>query len=180
MENNITIYKITNTESGKIYIGQTKNLNERWRVHKYWAKVGRGNAPLHKAIKSYGNEKFVVTVLLAGLSRDEANTREVELISHYKSNSRETGYNVTIGGEGHRGVFGVSHPMYGIRRADLSERNKQQKGKKLSEEHKRKISPVGRKQSDETKKKMSESRKKAWESGVYANTNWMKYTETAD
>ena len=98
---NVIIYKITNIVSGKIYIGQTKNLKERWRVHCYWAKVGRGGAPIHKAIRSYGKDSFKVEVLVDKISREYANIKEVELIALYKANHRDFGYNVTIGGKGH-------------------------------------------------------------------------------
>lgn len=157
----IVIYKIVNNTNGKIYIGQTKNLKERIRIHKYWAKIKRGNASIHKAINFYGFDNFSVEILLDGLTREDANIKEVELIDQYKTNQRDFGYNITIGGKGHRGVFGENHPMFGVKRPDLVERNKKGKGRKLSQEIKDKISPLGRKASKETKKKMSESRRKA-------------------
>ena len=31
----IGIYKITNTKNEKVYIGQSTNIEERWKQHKY-------------------------------------------------------------------------------------------------------------------------------------------------
>ena len=37
----IGIYKIINTENGKIYIGQSINISHRWNCHKYDLKNKR-------------------------------------------------------------------------------------------------------------------------------------------
>ncbi len=163
----ICIYKIANNVNDKIYIGQTNNINQRWQKHKYCAKVGMGNAPFHKAIKLYGVNNFSIEVLIDGLTREEANKKEVELISLYGANKKHLGYNVCSGGLGHNGVFGKDHPMYGKKRPHLTKLNKSRSGIKLSESHKAKINPLGRIVSAETKQKMSNKRKGAWVNGKY-------------
>jgi len=54
-------------------------------------------------------------------------------------------------------MIGELNPMFGKKRPDLAERNRQSKGEKHSEETKKKISESGkgRKHTEETKKKMS-------------------------
>lgn len=177
----VSIYKITNKVTNKIYIGQSKDVTLRWKRH-CWESNNpkRCKSYLHKSIKKHGSDNFCVEVIHDSLTRDEANLKEIELISYYKSNQDEYGYNITTGGLGHKGVFGDKHPMFGVKRPDLVERNKAGIGRTLSVEHKAKINPTGRKVSLETKSKMSLSRKKAWATGLYEGTNWMRYTETAD
>ena len=58
----IGIYKIT-SPSGKIYVGQSRDIKERWKTHKW--KAGReqsGRYPLYWSMQKYGidNHKFEV------------------------------------------------------------------------------------------------------------------------
>lgn len=62
----VQIYKITHTETGKLYIGQTGQTNgviRRWRDHQKKARNGSG-APLHVAIRLYGVSAFQLTNLM--------------------------------------------------------------------------------------------------------------------
>ena len=56
------IYKITNKENGKIYIGKTVNtIQERWHEHISEAFNGNiSNSLIHKAIVKYGIDAFLV------------------------------------------------------------------------------------------------------------------------
>lgn len=89
-----SVYKHT-SPSGKVYIGVTSQKPElRWRN-------GRGysdNEYFTRAIKKYGWDNFKHEVLIDGLTKEEAEVKEVELISFYKSNNRTFGYNIENGG----------------------------------------------------------------------------------
>lgn len=50
----IGIYKITNKINGKCYIGQSKNIEERWRHH----RTSKLKYPLYLAFQKYGLENF--------------------------------------------------------------------------------------------------------------------------
>lgn len=58
------IYQIKNKETGKIYIGSTKDIRKRWSQHK--SKLRRGchsNSYLQNAWNKYGEDAFEFSVL---------------------------------------------------------------------------------------------------------------------
>jgi group I intron endonuclease len=60
--NTCSIYKITNNINNKIYIGQTwKLIADRFKEHKY---PNSGCLKLRRAIKKYGKEQFIITLIL--------------------------------------------------------------------------------------------------------------------
>lgn len=88
------IYKATNIENGKCYIGQTtKTLEHRKREHLDSAKnpIFR----FHRAIKMYGADKFIWEVIDTANTVDELNEKEGYWIEHY--DSYNNGYNDTKG-----------------------------------------------------------------------------------
>jgi group I intron endonuclease len=93
-----TIYKITNIKTGKVHIGKTtRSLNDRLQGHINSANKG-DNFKLSRAIRKYGKENFIIEPIDFADTRKELNEKEVYYISEY--DSLETGYNMTIGGEG--------------------------------------------------------------------------------
>ena len=52
----VGIYKITNKTNGKIYIGQSINIEERWKQHK--KDFHRIDCSLYRAFRKYGVENF--------------------------------------------------------------------------------------------------------------------------
>jgi len=100
----ICLYKITNTQNNKCYIGYTsKSLNERWDQHKTGALRIRDNRKFYNAIRKYGLEAWNTEVLLEVTTITEAKNKEIELISLY--DSYNTGYNATKGGDGNNGII---------------------------------------------------------------------------
>ena len=57
----IGIYKITNKLNGKVYIGQSINIKQRWKQHRTNATVRKEN--LYLAFQKYGLENFSFEVL---------------------------------------------------------------------------------------------------------------------
>ena len=100
------IYKYTNKINGKVYIGQTNNLQKRFNGHKSEAfnpKSKGYNLPFHCAIRKYGIKNFIYEVLEEiedGESQDFINDREIFFIDFYHSLTTENGYNLTMGGDG--------------------------------------------------------------------------------
>ena len=143
----IGIYKITNKLNGKVYIGQSRDIDARWRQH----INAKDNFAIHNAIKKYGKENFKFEVLLE-CPAEMLNVWERDMIALYDCMS-PYGYNLTEGGEGCKCSEETRLKLSNIR-----------KGKHFSEETKHKISESmkGKKRqpfSAETKKKMSDVRK---------------------
>lgn len=86
----MVIYKTTNLINGKIYIGQTHNLSDKY--------IGSGKN-LKRAIKKYGKENFTKDVIEYCDSDDQLNEREKYWITYYNSKDKNIGYNLTYGGQ---------------------------------------------------------------------------------
>ena len=89
----IGIYKITNKVNGKVYIGQSTNIQERWNRHK--KNMKNGTNKLYQAMRFYGIENFIFTII-EECSKEQLNEREIYWILQY--NSYKEGYNSTLGG----------------------------------------------------------------------------------
>ena len=145
----MTIYQITNTVNGKIYIGKTiRTIEERFQRHTYNANA-KIQTHLYNAMRKYGKEAFTVTELESGFDNEESlNEAEVRYIAELNPQ-----YNMTEGGEG---ISGLKHSSETKRKMSDAK-----KGKKFSEEHKRKLSDAhkGKPKSEETKRRMSDAKK---------------------
>ena len=97
------IYKITNKQNNKIYIGKTiRSIHVRWLEHVNDALKG-DKTPLHAAIKKYGVDQFKVEVIKDNIyDIEELNKLEKYYIALYHSGSHDNGYNIAEGGDGGR------------------------------------------------------------------------------
>ena len=96
------IYKFENKVNGKIYIGKTKNINNRIYQHSHVTKYR--NTKFGNAIKKYGIDMFNFDVLITVNSRNRNNLDIIlNCLEKYfikKYNSFNEGYNCTLGGDG--------------------------------------------------------------------------------
>ncbi len=93
----IGIYKIQNKVDNKIYVGQSVNIEDRWRHH--LKDAGNDNNYFHNALHSYGKENFDFQVL-EECSIEELDSRECYWINYYNC-VYPNGYNLTDGGQNH-------------------------------------------------------------------------------
>ena len=91
------IYKITNLINGKVYIGQTNNINRRIYEH---INDKRKNSLIHLSIKKYGWDNFDIETLYYG---ENYNEEEKKWIDFYNSRNKNFGYNILEGGEDNSG-----------------------------------------------------------------------------
>lgn len=91
------IYKITNTINGKIYIGRSTNVQDRWVQHiKSALEIGTiAKTQLYKEMKDYGIENFSFE-LLEKCDKSQLNEKEKYYIALFKTN--EWGLNENSGG----------------------------------------------------------------------------------
>lgn len=91
------IYKITNTITSKIYIGQTiKDIPEyRWSTHKSFAKRNV-KSKFYNSIRKYGENNFKFEVIFKAFDIESLNFFESYFIEYF--NSISNGYNQLSGG----------------------------------------------------------------------------------
>lgn len=137
------LYKITNTITGKSYIGYTsKTSQKRFTEHFNDAiKYNRDkNRKFYNAIRKYGEDCWQVEILIENLSVIEAKEKEIELIQFY--NTYNEGYNATRGGDGNNGI--IMSEESNIKRSNvlkgISKKYDRMLGKTHSQESKNKIS----------------------------------------
>ena len=123
------IYKITNIKNGKVYIGQSVNLDVRIKNHMYHLeKEDHYNQLLQRSFKKYGKENFVIEVM-EECDVEELDDKERFWISFFDSTNREYGYNFESGGHSNKVLhaetrkklsehfkkarLGEGNPMYG-------------------------------------------------------------------
>lgn len=99
-----TIYKHTNIENGKVYIGITsKSPKNRWQNGNGY----KTQKLFWRAIQKYGWSSFKSEILFENLTKKDANIKEIELIELYQTNNNKFGYNISKGGES--GAYGIIH-----------------------------------------------------------------------
>lgn len=103
----MVIYKLTNNTNKKVYIGQTKNFNNRMRGHKstaYQENNSSYNLPIYRAIRKYGWNNFtkeIIEIIPEDKENDQnyIDERERYYIALYDSTNDEKGYNIALGGQ---------------------------------------------------------------------------------
>jgi group I intron endonuclease len=149
------VYKHTNKVNGLVYIGITSQRPKaRWNNGKGYKpeKDENGNereSYFWNAINKYGWDGFDHLILVRGLTKEEAEWLEIQLIAAYDSTDRSKGYNFSKGGGGTNGCHHTEEA-----KKKMSDKKK---GIKYSEESKQKMSNShkGLKHSEETKRKIS-------------------------
>lgn len=110
------IYLITNKVNGKKYIGQSVDIERRYKEH---LRSGQPNiyshknerdikTPIHLAMQKYGISNFSLTIL-EQCSKEELDEKEKFWINKYHSNDKKYGYNLTTGGQKNIALKGEKH-----------------------------------------------------------------------
>jgi len=145
----IGIYLLTNKLNGKKYVGQSVDVNKRWKEHIAIAINPKSRKyAIHNAIAKYGQDNFSWEILHYCSSFDESNILETKLIKEHNC-LHPFGYNLNEGGNSHVpcdavkekireklkivGTFvgkkGKDHPSFGRK---ISQEQKENQSKMLS------------------------------------------------
>ena len=148
------VYIITNSLTGKQYVGVTKDMRRRMISHA--SHTTPTKAAIKNAIKKYGREVFKMEVLEEG-TVDHCYSREPYWIERMNT-LKPKGYNICTGGRGSKGLVGDMNGMFG-RSGELHPHFGKPgyfKGRKHSEQTKARMSEVhkGDMRSAETREKM--------------------------
>ena len=111
------VYQATNLQNGKRYIGVTaKTLEIRRSQHHHTARKGHKKI-FSKALRKYGEEAFCWEVLHDYLFSEHAVEAEVRFIAE-----RKPEYNMTLGGDGTKGLKASEETRAKLRAAHTPER----------------------------------------------------------
>lgn len=151
------VYKHTNLVNGKVYVGITSRLPE-----KRWGRNGcnyRSNHHFYNAILKYGwDSSFSHEILYSGLTKENAEEYERDLIRHFNSANPEYGYNIALGGNS-------VGKMSDATKKKISASNK---GKRRTLEQRKKMSDIAKESSLERSERFRKIRAnfKNWNDGV--------------
>ena len=111
------IYRIENLINHKSYIGQSVDIYERWRDHK-WALNNKkhNNTHLVRSWHKYGADNFQFTIV-EQCDESQLNGREIYWVAYYDAYYH--GYNQTKGGDGCLGKVWTDEERENISRAVL-------------------------------------------------------------
>lgn len=162
MEKICGIYCIKNKINGKCYVGQSVDINNRWKEHK---KLHSNNSTyLYNSLKKYSSDGFD-WVVLEECSKEQLNSREIHWIEKLDCIS-PNGYNLKSGGG--KNCYYSEETKKKMSESQRGERNHRW-GLRYTEEEKREMSEsssgenaywYGKNRSEETKKKISEKQKR--------------------
>lgn len=95
-----SVYKVTNTVNGKMYVGFTcRSLEQRWRSHLSAARQGSPYR-LHAAIRKHGPDPWRIEKVMETPRADEAREAEEQTIASLGLLDTKRGYNAKPGGCG--------------------------------------------------------------------------------
>ena len=154
-EKKYCVYVHTNKVNGKKYIGITcRNPEVRWQNGQGYKRQPK----FYAAIQKYGWDGFAHEILFDGLTLQEANDKEREMIELY--DSMNNGYNLTEGGEGASGLHHTKESRVKMSQSRKGREMDEAWRKKLGDSHRGVPSKLrGSTLSDEHKHKIGEGLK---------------------
>lgn len=174
------IYAITNLCDGKRYIGQSVDLNKRWRTHQWLLSSNKHYNPhLQRAWNRGDDFEFSV---IEECDKQDLNDREIYWIAYFHATEMQYGYNLCVGGNSTTGrkfseetkrKMSEKRKGYKCSPEVVAQRvatfRKRMEDPVFREEHHRKLSEVGKKRGspwnkgrhplEETRRRLSQSLK---------------------
>jgi len=135
------IYKIENLINGKVYIGLSQHIYQRWQLHKNDLNGNRhDNQYLQNAWNKYGKDNFKFEIIeKCDISLVEE--KEEYYITLYNSCNRKKGYNMNFGGKLHLHTEEVKQKISKSNKGKIRSKETREKlrkanlGNKLEKDH---------------------------------------------
>ncbi len=145
------VYTITNTTTGRVYVGGSLNAYRRFAEHRYRLKTSRANQRMMKDYDAHGLQSFIFAIVEHVNSPADLKKREQAWIWHLRT--FENGYNVDPKSDSPRGR--IQSPEANLKRSIAL------KGRKKHAGHGAKVSKAlkGRKHAPEHTAKIAASRR---------------------
>ena len=167
--NNISgIYKITNTDNGKIYIGSSKDVEKRWWIHQNKLKNNKHcNLYLQRSYNKHGKSTFKFEIL-EECSKKTLLEREQYYLDTMRP-FRKNGYNLcehTDGGDNisnHPNKRAIYEKISKTKKAKYAAMTPEEREAYLETMRGKNHPNYGRKYDDKRKKLQSKNVKKSWE-----------------
>lgn len=145
------IYALINAVNGKRYVGQSINIERRWRGHVNELRSGRhNNSHLTNAWRTYGEAAFTIQILQECQENKTIMAEAEQLwIDRLNVTNRDMGYNIAP----------VAASNLGVKRSAEARAKMSAAKLKMTDETKQKLrlANLGKKQSEETRAKRSAS-----------------------
>ena len=156
------IYGIKNLTTGKVYVGKSKNIEQRFSKHKSMlrqpTKHRDCNRYLYNAFKKYGESDFVFEILesVEDATEDQLSDLELTWMVKLKSTEKDFGYNLRMDSSTQCFVHGDTKRL-------ISENNAGEKNPNY-----------GNKWTDEQKQKAADTAKRLRKEGIYSGEETLK------
>lgn len=155
----VGIYKITNKLNGKAYIGQSKDIEKRWKAHLSRARYGPyQNQFLYQAIAKYGPENFSFEVL-EECAEEDLDRLEIQYIKQYDTFPH--GYNMNAGGGGQHCREMTPEHKAALAKALIGRPCSEETRRRISEAQKGKVIPA------DQREKIGAASKRVWANPEY-------------
>ena len=183
LTNETGVYCITNLVNGKVWVGQSqakKGIKSRCQGHVLNLRKGKGSRHLQAAWDKYGSDAFEFATLRT-CAPEECDTWENYFIQLLRSSEREYGYNIAKLARGPGRMSQETKERIGAsqmgrkRIPDSPEVNSARalalKGRKKSEETRKKMSEAKRNMTQETKDRISAAKRKKFKTDENSATS---------
>lgn len=155
------LYTILNSLNNKIYVGQTKYPEKRWKQHKNLSNKKIKLQFIHKAMAKDGINNFIFEIIAICKTQEDSDEIEKCLIKQYNSRDTNFGYNFMPGGysqeRSEETRKRISKSLIGKCKSNSGSFTNGSNGDENPEFKEKRIAAlVGRKYSKESKQKMSD------------------------
>lgn len=132
------IYRITNIQNNKVYIGSSKSIYSRWSAHRYSLRSGTHfSTHLQSAWSKYGEESFQFE-LIEECQEEELISREEHHIVSNLANNRSFGYNTRTVCDRNNGIKASEETRKKLRLAHLGHKRSEEAHTKIvASQHKK-------------------------------------------